>query len=205
MRYYLWAAILIVGSGVSACSSVPSSAGESAPPKVPDITGTITQVDNVKARLPECEPGGPPQTLETEEPLCAPEGVLGKILIEEDPKDWGGASGSDKAYLTIMEDTEILRRQGEKLVSAGFEDVKVGQSADAWFGRFVGASYPLQTDAETLVFEPDGESQHRRSRISLTQDQPRTWPHGYDRPGLSSRSICLCWFCSSLYWPCSCQ
>jgi beta-N-acetylhexosaminidase len=79
-------------------------------------------------------------------------GVIGSILIEgKVEKD----TGFDKASIRITKETKLLQREGGKETSIKFEDLKVGQKAEASFNGPVAESYPVQTSAGLVVVLKD--------------------------------------------------
>ena len=70
-----------------------------------------------------------------------------EIRVEVDP---GAASGSAKAMLRLLEDTQILWRTGEP---ADRGDLRLGTVVSAWVAGPVMESYPVQATAATIVIE----------------------------------------------------
>jgi len=76
------------------------------------------------------------------------QGVLGSVLIEgKIEKD----TGFDKAHVRVTKSTKLLARKDGREVAIKFEDLKVGQRAEASFDGPVAESYPVQTNAGRLV------------------------------------------------------
>jgi len=70
------------------------------------------------------------------------------VLVEEDPADeWSSAKGA----FTVTEETEILRRQGDELLPATFEELWVGQQVIATYVGPVAESYPSQGTAGSII------------------------------------------------------
>jgi uncharacterized protein DUF3221 len=70
------------------------------------------------------------------------------VLVEEDPADeWRSAKGA----FTVTEETEILRRQGDELLPATFEELWVGQQVIATYAGPVVESYPSQGTAYSII------------------------------------------------------
>jgi hypothetical protein len=77
------------------------------------------------------------------------------VLVEQDPTDeWGSAKGA----FTVTEETEILRQQGDELLTAKFEELWVGQQVTATYVGPVAESYPSQGTAGSIIIleEPPG-------------------------------------------------
>ncbi len=74
------------------------------------------------------------------------------VLVEENPAD---ESGSAKGAFTVTGETEILRQQGDELVPAAFDDLRVGQLVEATYVGPVAESYPTQGTAGSIVILED--------------------------------------------------
>jgi hypothetical protein len=92
----------------------------------PNIQGTITKV------TPQQPPG------ETQ----------GTVLVEENPSQ---PSGSAKIVFTVKNTTELLRRQGGADQRIGFNELRLGQTVQAWSTGPVAESYPAQAQAATIL------------------------------------------------------
>jgi hypothetical protein len=98
-----------------------------------DIRGIITEVE----RMPQEANGGG----------SAGERV-GVALVEKNPDE---ETGSQKDSVTVTKATKLFERQGQDLTQAGFDDLKVGQRARAWYTGPVLESYPRQATARVIV------------------------------------------------------
>ena len=78
------------------------------------------------------------------------------VLVEEDP---AAESGSAKGAFTVTDETEILRQEGDGLVPATFDDLRVGQLVAAEYAGPVAESYPTQGTAGSIVIleDPPGD------------------------------------------------
>lgn len=74
------------------------------------------------------------------------------VLIENDPLE---QSGSDKASVEVLPDTEISRQQGQ--VPATPEDLEAGQLVEATFSGPVAESYPVQATANSITILEDAD------------------------------------------------
>lgn len=70
------------------------------------------------------------------------------VLIEENPAE---EYGSQKDSVSITKSTKLLKQEREELVSVGFDDLKVGHRAKAWYTGPVAESYPRQATASVVV------------------------------------------------------
>lgn len=73
---------------------------------------------------------------------------IGVVLIEENPAE---EYGSQKDSVSITKSTKLLKQEREELVSVGFDDLKVGHRAKAWYTGPVAESYPRQATASVVV------------------------------------------------------
>jgi hypothetical protein len=111
---------------VMAATTAACTSGVQLPERLPDVSGVITQVDSTAGQ------------------------GLPRLLIEENPAD---SSGTMKAWASIVEDTQLYRRQGEGLANANLDDFQQGSRVTAWFSGPVLQSYPAQGGAEVMVLE----------------------------------------------------
>ncbi len=74
--------------------------------------------------------------------------IIGSVRIE-------GAiepdTGYDKAVVRVESDTRILRQVGNATQELTFDDLRVGQTVEAWFTGPVAESYPVQAKASQIV------------------------------------------------------
>ncbi len=77
---------------------------------------------------------------------------LGVVLIEGELQD---DTEFDKALVRITDSTTILRRVGSETKSSSFESLAEGQLVEAKFIGPVLESYPVQTEAATVVILSD--------------------------------------------------
>ena len=105
-----------------ACLIAGCQTGKTAVPASPDIRGKITSVSG--------------------------SATAGSIFIDGTALE---ISSIDKASVRIDAKTEILRQQDNKLVKAGFSDLRVSQMAQATFTGPVLLSYPVQGTARQVV------------------------------------------------------
>ncbi len=73
---------------------------------------------------------------------------VGVTLVEKNPEE---ETGSQKDSVTVTKATKLFERQGQDLTQAGFDDLKVGQQARAWYTGPVLESYPRQATARVIV------------------------------------------------------
>ena len=129
---------------LSGCADPKSgtTAGEEEP-RLPsaeaDIRGIITEV----GRMPQEANGGG----------SAGERI-GVVLVEENPDE---ETGSQKDSVTVTKATKLSERRGRELTRIGFDDLKVGQRARAWYTGPVAESYPRQATASLIVVYPPAE------------------------------------------------
>ena len=76
---------------------------------------------------------------------------VGIVLVEENPDE---ETGSQKDNVTVTKATKLFQRQGQGLTQVGFDDLKVGQRARAWYMGPVAESYPRQATARVIVVYP---------------------------------------------------
>ena len=69
-----------------------------------------------------------------------------EIRVEADAKEFRGA----KAVVKITGTTEIRDAAGKPVAASA---IREGQMVSVWFGGAVAQSYPLQTEAVTIVIE----------------------------------------------------
>ena len=114
-----------------------ASGEEPRPPSAEaDIHGIITEV----GRVPQEGNGGG--------------GVgerLGVVLVEENPDE---ETGFQKDNVTVTKATKLFERRGRDLTQIGFDNLKVGQRARAWYTGPVAESYPGQATARVIVVYP---------------------------------------------------
>jgi hypothetical protein len=79
---------------------------------------------------------------------------IGVVLVEENPDE---EAGSQKDSVTVTKSTELFERRGRDLSRIGFDDLKVGQRARAWYTGPVAESYPRQAMASSIVVYPPAE------------------------------------------------
>lgn len=79
---------------------------------------------------------------------------VGVVLIEENPDE---ESGSQKDSVSVTRATKLFKRRGQYLTHVGFDDLKVGQQARAWYTGPVAESYPRQATAKVIVVYPSAE------------------------------------------------
>jgi hypothetical protein len=119
----LFLAGILLGSLLAFTNASVSMRGDD-----PDIQGKITQISRATAQ---------------EERR-----MIGNVMVEADMKD----AKVDKANLIITGKTRIFKKQGEELVQATFEDLKVEQTVKA---RFVEGPtimiYPLRVEVSEVV------------------------------------------------------
>ena len=104
-----------------------------------DIHGIVTEV----GRMPQETNGGG----------SAGERI-GVVLVEENPDE---VAGSQKDSVTVTKATKLFERRGGDLARIGFDDLKVGQRARAWYTGPVAESYPRQATARVIVVYPPAE------------------------------------------------
>jgi hypothetical protein len=135
---------------------------EPLPDSRPDISGTITDVQTIyyaNSHSQAKEDDDPDRPVSSGERRgdssqdnsseILPGDMLGTVLIEGPNEE----SGSLEDRVTVMNDTKLLKREGEGLRAIGFEDLKVGQRADAWYEGPVAESHPRQATASAIVIE----------------------------------------------------
>ncbi len=79
---------------------------------------------------------------------------VGVVLVEENPNE---ETGSQKDSVTVTKATELFERRGRDFTWIGFDDLKVGQRARAWYTGPVAESYPRQATASLIVVYPPAE------------------------------------------------
>ncbi len=79
---------------------------------------------------------------------------IGVVLIEENPDE---KSGSQKDSVSVTRATKLFKRRGQDLTHVGFDDLKVGQQARAWYTGPVAESYPRQATGKVIVVYPPAE------------------------------------------------
>jgi hypothetical protein len=135
------ALVCLVLSGCAGPKPGATTSGEE--PRLPsaeaDIHGTITEV----GRVPQENSGGGGMGER-----------IGGVLVEENPDE---ETGSQKDSVTVMKATQLFERQGRDLTQVGFDDLKVGQRARAWYAGPVAESYPRQATARVIVVYPPVE------------------------------------------------
>ncbi len=147
------AVLLILMVVSAACGGSRLGSRVQPPGREPSIVGTITSVQAAAVRTEDCvDPRqAPPEqpVANTDPPMCTgptPED-LGTILIEEQPDAYSG----NKASVRLRRDSLLLAETSDGHVRIGFDELRVGQVARAWFDGPVAESYPLQTTAGVLV------------------------------------------------------
>lgn len=76
---------------------------------------------------------------------------LGVVLVEENSDE---ETGSQKDNVTVTKATKLFERRGRDLTQIGFDNLKVGQRASAWYTGPVAESYPGQATARVIVVYP---------------------------------------------------
>jgi hypothetical protein len=79
---------------------------------------------------------------------------IGVVLVEENPDE---DTGSQKDSVTVTKATKLFERRGRDLTQVGFDDLKRGQRARAWYAGPVAESYPRQATASLIVVYPPAE------------------------------------------------
>jgi hypothetical protein len=79
---------------------------------------------------------------------------IGVVLVEENPDE---EVGSQKDSVTVTKATQLFERRGRDLTRIGFDNLKVGQRARAWYTGPVAESYPRQATASLVVVYPPTE------------------------------------------------
>lgn len=119
------------------------------------IQGKITQLTLFKEEDREKEPsskkGNPSDSISNKDDSSTgkvPKEVRGLIMVEGEP---GKQGGRDKVRVTIKEDTEIFRQEGEGRKPAALEDLKEGGEVIVHLVGPVAESYPAQGTAGIIV------------------------------------------------------
>jgi hypothetical protein len=103
------------------------------------------------------------------------------VLVEENPADeWGTAKGA----FTVTEETEILKQQGDELLPARFDDLRIGQRAAATYVGPVAESYPSQGTASSIIVldePPENEPGDEYELLCLMPEG--CGPEGFRHPG----------------------
>ena len=135
------------------------------PPTGADIRGTITDVRRMprkpgvsgEERGPDtpvssddARRGGPGRT--TGDRSVA--GQIGVVLVEENPEE---EAGSQKDSVTVTRTTRLVGRGAQDPVSIGFDDLEVGQRAEAWYTGPIAESYPRQATARVILVHQPAE------------------------------------------------
>lgn len=83
------------------------------------------------------------------------------ILVEGKKED---DTSHDKAMVTIIKKTTILRVEGELLKPATADDLKKGVRVEITFTGPVKESYPVQADARRIVILPNEEKKNKEEK-----------------------------------------
>jgi hypothetical protein len=73
-------------------------------------------------------------------------GILGQILVEA-PAD----NFIDKYMVTIKDETQIFKQDGDELRQVAFEVLETGQQVQIWFTGPIMESFPMQGTAQQVV------------------------------------------------------
>jgi hypothetical protein len=133
---------------------------EPLPDSEPDISGIITDVQTIYYAQSQAKQDDDPDrpvssgerrgdSSQDNRSEILPGDMLGTVLIEGPNEELG----SLRDRVTVMNDTKLLKREGGGLISISFEDLKVGQRAEAWYEGPVAESYPRQATASVIVIE----------------------------------------------------
>ena len=99
--------------------------------------------------------------------------TLGQILVES-PAD----NFIDKYRVTIKDETQILKQDGDELRQVAFEALETEQQVQIWFSGPIMESFPMQGTAQQVVIIESTELTHRQiaEYWAPVWDSPRAAP-----------------------------
>lgn len=121
---------VLLAVAVAGCST--GNADVQLPEGEPDIRGTITQIDRGEGAF--------------------------HIMVEADPSDSvmsANPRGTPKSRVRIMEEAELLGREGKGVRRIAADDLEKGDRVSVWFNGPVLQSYPSQSGARVVLLERD--------------------------------------------------
>lgn len=131
--FYLFVSVAIVLLLVTYVAVGCTSAPEALETE-PDFTGFITEIHPIGEK-----------------------GTLGQILVEA-PAD----NFIDKYMVTIKDETQIFKQDGDELRQAAFEALETEQQVQIWFSGPIMESFPMQGTAQQVVITESVELTHRQ-------------------------------------------